>query len=169
MSPTPRPDDGGLVLTIARLSGFIASGGLSNGDRAALKRMHFDQPPPLAFYKMAVHYLPPGWESSTGLKDWVTIVSGMALMSPSIHRPDRSLGRVLAEVNYSESRLERLLAARGDVRRTLVLRTVRLMAAKLVSCNWSDVAGLILLRDPDKVEAINRRIARDFYFNQLER
>ncbi|PSR20485.1 MAG: type I-E CRISPR-associated protein Cse2/CasB [Sulfobacillus acidophilus] len=156
-----------LSRTVARLAGFIASSGLSNGDRAALKRMHFGQPPPLAFYKLALRYLPSDWDVDTIRKDWITIVSGMALMSPHIHRPDQSTGRILAEVRFSEARIERLLASRDDLRRTLVLRMTRYLAAKLVAVNWMDIAGLLLTRDPDRLEQLHRRIARDFYSHQI--
>lgn len=167
MSEASLNRDESLSRTIARLAGFIASTGLSNGDRAALKRMHFGQPP-LAFYKLALHYLSAGWEFDTVRKDWTTIVSGMAVMSPNIHRSDQSLGRILAEVRFSEARIERLLASRDDLRRTLVLRMTRYLAAKLVSCNWADIAGLLLTRDPDRLEQLHQRIARDFYFHQIQ-
>ncbi|MDA8192398.1 MAG: type I-E CRISPR-associated protein Cse2/CasB [Thermaerobacter sp.] len=160
--------DENLSRTIARLATFIASTGLSNGDRAALKRMHFGQPPPLAFYKLALRYLPTGWESDTARKDWITIVSGMALMSPNTHRPDQSLGHALAEIRFAEARIERLLASRDDSRRTLVLRMTRYLAAKLVACNWTEIAGLLLTRDPDRLEGLHRRIARDFYIHQIQ-
>ena len=58
----------------------------------------------------------------------------MAVMAPSIHRPDRGLGKALAEAGYSEARLERLLASEGDTRRSLLIRAARFLASK--SASW---------------------------------
>jgi len=149
---------------VGRIAQALGSAHFPTGERAALRRMVPAQAPPLAFYRFALRYLPEGWDASPGLqKDWITIVAGMALMSPGAHRPDRRLGTALAEAGYSEARLERLLAAEGDIRRTLLLRAARFLAAKGSPCNWVDAAQLLLTRDPDRREHVHRRIASDFY------
>ncbi|RLC19737.1 MAG: type I-E CRISPR-associated protein Cse2/CasB [Deltaproteobacteria bacterium] len=152
---------------VARIAGVLASDGFPTADRASLRRMAPGQPPPLAFYRFAIRYLPEGWEHA--LPDWITLVASMALMAPGIHRPDRGLGKALAESGYSEARLERLLAAEGDTLRSLLMRAARFLASKSAPFNWNDGARMILTRDNHRRERIRLRVARDFYsqtFNQ---
>lgn len=152
-----------LASVIGSISGIIASENFSNSDRAALKRMDPSGAPPLSFYRFAFRHLPRHWE--TRRKAWQAILHGMALMSPHIHRPEMPLGKVLAEERYSEARLERLLAAEGETRRTLILRAVRFLAAKKQPTNWTDIAGLLLTREADRQEDLHMRIAGDYYKN----
>lgn len=151
---------------IGLIADLLGSDGFPTGDRAALRRMTPDQVP-LAFYRFASRYLPERWDhDAESRKDWITIVAGIALMSPGAHRPDRGLGRALAEAAYAEARLERLLAAKEDTRRTLLLRAARFLAVKSVACNWVEAAQLLLLTRDDNVEKredLHRRIAKDFY------
>ncbi len=158
----------GLPQVIAPLAAFLGSAGLSNGDRATLRRMHFNQQPPLGFYKLALTRLPPGWDAGQLQRDWMVIVAGMCIMYPNIHRDDQPVGVELARAHYAEARLERLLAANGDTRRTLVLRLTRFLASRHSACDWNDVAGLLLIRDPDKLERLHRRIASHFYATQIQ-
>ncbi len=152
-----------LPAIIGRISGVIASEQFPNSDRAALKRMSPNKEPPLSFYRFAFRHLPPNWQ--TRREAWQALLSGMALMSPHIHRPDRPLGRVLAEELYSEARLERLLGTEGEPRRTLVLRMVRFLAARKQPVNWLNIAGLLLITDTDKREKLHMQIATDYYKN----
>jgi CRISPR system Cascade subunit CasB len=134
------------------------------GERAALRRMRFDQPPPLTFYRFALKRLPANWDVSEDVRrDWMTLVAGIALMSPGGHRPDKPFGAALAEQGYSEARLERLLSTAGDTRRELLLRTLRFLSSKNASCDFVQVARLLHARDSDVLEQCRRRIARDFY------
>ena len=148
---------------IGRVAGTIGSDQFATADRAALKRMNFDRAPPLAFYRFAFRHLPNGWTNSRD--DWQAILQGMALMAPQIHRPDYPFGRALVEHRYSETRLERLLAADGDTRQTLLLRTVRYLAAQKVGCDWRDIAVFLLTKDLGKRERNNMKIAADYYRN----
>lgn len=150
-----------LASHIGHIAGVIASGSFPTGERAALRRMGSEHPLPLTFYRFALCHLPEGWEGR--LKDWVTLVAGVAIMSPKAHRPDRGFGRALAEAGYSEARLERLLAADGDTRRTLLLRAARFLAAKSSAFNWVDAAQLLFTSDEERRERLHQRIARDFY------
>jgi CRISPR system Cascade subunit CasB len=156
---------------ISTIAGVISSDHFPTGERAALRRMTPRQPPPLTFYRFALGYLPVGWDrNEDSRKDWITLVAGIALMSPNTHDPKRSLGRALAETNYSEPRLERLLSdsAIGDVRRILVLRVARFLAAKSFPFNWVQAARLLLTRDKEKLTAISEQIAKDYYRIQRE-
>lgn len=156
-----------LVGRIAHVARVIGSPDFPTGDRAALRRMSPGQPLPMAFYRFALRHLPENWE--TRLADWVTLVAGMAIMYPSIHRPDQGLGAALAEAGYAEARLERLLASEGDTRRSLLLRAARFAGAKGIAFNWADGARLLLTSDAEKREELHRRIARDFYISQTRK
>ena len=150
-----------LASVIVRLAAALSSEEFSTGDRAALRRMQPTQHPPLAFYKFAMYYLPDNWEYRQA--DWVTITAGMALMAPEPHDFQKRFGTVLADEGFSEARLERLLVAEGDVRRVLLLRAARFLAAKNSSVNWLDCTLFLLLEDEKKREDLHRRIAKDYY------
>lgn len=152
-----------LASSVAHIAGVLASAQFPTGDRATLRRISLDQPIPLTFYRFAFRHLPDGWERQ--LSNWVTLVAGMAIMSPKIHRPDVGLGKALAQAGFSEARLERLLAAQGDTRRILMLRVARFAAAKNTVFNWTDGARLLLTTDNKRREQLHLRIARDFYHN----
>lgn len=162
-SQAPEPS---LASQVAHIAGVLGSHGFPTGERASLRRLSPGHPS-VAFYRFALRHLPGDWELH--LHDWITLVAGMALMSPTAHRPDRGLGKALADAGYSEARLERLLAAEGSTRRALLLRTVRFLGAKATPFNWSDAAQLLLVQDEDKRERLHRRIARDFYRKNTDR
>lgn len=146
---------------IVHIAAALAHPDFSAGDRAALKRMVPGEPPPLEFYRFALRHLPENWEAH--LADWVTLVAAMALMGANAYQKGRSFGQALAEEGFSEARLERLLAADDEGRRTLFLRAVRFLASKGASFEWEQAASLLLTRDEARREEINRRIASDFY------
>lgn len=162
--PEPqRPETSPLPVLIGRAAGILSSDGFPTGDRARLRRMAPNQPPPLAFTRFALSHLAPGWEHQAD--DWAVLLAGLAIMAPHAHRPDRGLGRALAEAGYSETRLERLLNADGDTQRTLLLRAARFLAARTSPFNWTDAARLLLSREEGLREQIRRRIAHDFFSN----
>jgi CRISPR type I-E-associated protein CasB/Cse2 len=72
-------------------------------------------------------------------------------------------GGALANCDYSELRLESLLAAERRVLATLTLRAATRLAAQRTRCNWKDIAWLLFARDDETRERVNQRIARDFY------
>ncbi|MGI6149811.1 MAG: type I-E CRISPR-associated protein Cse2/CasB [Limnochordia bacterium] len=161
-----QPEPQSLMSVVVKISSVLGNESFAAGDRAALRRMQPGHPPPLAFYRFAMRYLPESWE--TKLDDWVAVTAGMALMSPQAHDPTRGMGKVLAEAGYSEARLERLLASEGEVRRLLLLRAARFLAAKGFSMNWVDGAVFLLTDDGNKREALHRRIAKEFYDTQYQ-
>ncbi|MCS6915939.1 MAG: type I-E CRISPR-associated protein Cse2/CasB [Myxococcales bacterium] len=146
---------------IGRIAGILGAEEFPTGERAQLKRMTPDTPPPLAFYRLAYRYLPEGWERRW--EAWMTLVAGLAIMGSGGHNPERRAGQVLAESNYSEKRLERLLAAEDETLHSLLLRAVRFLAAKGAVVNWLDFAYLLgLAGDP---QYARMRIAQDYYRN----
>jgi CRISPR system Cascade subunit CasB len=130
-------------------------------DRAALRRMTPSRRPPLAFFRLAYRALPADWEARR--REWMTLVAGIALMGPRPHLSNRPAGLALAEAGLSESRLERLLAAEGEILSATLLRTAYFLGARGAPVNWADFARLLLVADKDEKESIRLAIARDFY------
>lgn len=157
----PHAPERTLEQQLGKIAGLISSDRFPPGHRAALRRMSPGQPLPLDFYRFALNCLPEGWEHN--IEDWTAVVAGIALMSPNAHNPSVGFGTALGEAGYSELRLERLLAAEEGVRRILFLRAVRFLAAKSQAFNWAEGARFLLTRDEEKRQALNLRIATDFY------
>lgn len=153
-----------LASTVGHIAAVITNERFPTAYRAALRRLTPGGALPLVFSRFAVQHLPTDWERHRD--DWASLLAGMAIMAPTAHNPSRGLGRALAEANYSEHRLERLLSAQGDTRRTLMLRAARFLAAKGMPFNWADAAALLLTLDDDKRERLHQRIARDFFSHQ---
>jgi CRISPR system Cascade subunit CasB len=149
-----------LARPLAHIAGIIASRSFPTGERAVLRRINPTQPTSIYFYRFALRHLPENWEHNA--PDWQTLVAGMALMAPTVYLPGRRFGMALAEADYSEARLERLLAAEGDTQRTLLLRAIRFLATKAKAFDWLDAARLIFARGEMR-ERVQARIARDFY------
>ncbi|MCB1776421.1 MAG: type I-E CRISPR-associated protein Cse2/CasB [Candidatus Competibacteraceae bacterium] len=158
------PESSSLARLIGRIAALIGNENFPTRERAALKRLAPDRPPSLVFYRFCFQHLPEGWQCQIGA--WQVLLAGLALMGTSAHRPDRSVGQVLAEHRYSEARLERLLAAQDEVLYTLTLRVARFLAAKGESVNWLDLARLLLTQDREKREAVRLQIAGDYYRHQ---
>lgn len=161
-------------LPVARLAAVIArrecfkgdSVALNTGERAALARLDPDAPRPhqigaLARALVLAGFAPDEWQSETW-RCWALIANGMALAGSDSH--DR-LGRQLARAQVSESRVTRLLTARGDAFRQQIPRVVRLMASRSVAPNWRELGALILATDHDeeRAETQRLRIAGQFF------
>jgi CRISPR system Cascade subunit CasB len=159
----PEPSLGSLIARIARV---IGEDRFPNGERASLKRLAAHESPGLTFFRFWPRYVGADAPPDAQVADWAAILFGIALMGRNAHAPHRRLGAALADSQYSEGRLERLLAADDqDTRRVLFVRTVRFLAAKGESCNWVEAAAWLLSSD-EKRDAAARRIARDYYATQ---
>lgn len=134
-----------------------------SGDRATLKRMTPDGRKPLAFHRFLMRHIPQKWHGGHFDAAWRTLIAGVALQPVHPHNPERPLGQALASIDYSEDRLERLLAADGLVLHTLLLRAARRLAARHARANWNDYARLLFAASDEAREQINTRIARDYY------
>jgi CRISPR system Cascade subunit CasB len=146
---------------IGHIAAVISNKRFPTGERAALRRMSPGQPPPLVFYHFAFNYLPENWEHN--MTDWMTLVAGIALMSPNAHQANRGVGIALAKAGFSEARLERLLMSEGNTRRLLLLRAARFLNAKISPCNWTEFARLLFVKNEESRDILHRHIARDFY------
>lgn len=157
-----------LARIIAQASRFSGDAyGLDNGERAALARLNPDsefRPHQIAALSRALIYAelePDTWKPETW-QHWALIAHGMALAG---HDASQSLGQQLSKADVSESRVTKLLTARGDAFRQLLPRLLRLIASKGVTANWHELGGLILNqeRDEEKAEDIRLKIAGRFF------
>ena len=182
-SPTDQPRNWGDITV--NFASQMARADFRRGDLADLRRMDPNAPDKAVFWRlMAKHNLlgNPAVECK-----WALILHGIALMTPTTsgdgnartaHNGSTPVGRALflggesqrASGFYSETRLNRLLTARGPMLRTLLARTFRMMAAaNSASFNWREMARFILNQgyDEEAAEQARRRIAREYY--QAER
>ena len=172
-----RPD---WASTAAGVAHQMARADFRRGDLAALRRMVPDDPGAVAFWRlMAQHDL---LGSPVVERKWALILHGIALMTPTgggdgasrtAHDPRMAVGRALflggesarSTAFYSETRLNRLLMARGTVLRTLLARMFRMLAGAGVSFNWREMAQFILNDgfSERNAEDGRRRIASAYY------
>ena len=175
------PKDGGTALSdrpgqpISRLARIISQDsrfagdahGMDNGERAALARLDPDgelRPHQVAALSRALIYAdlePDAWKAETWRR-WALIAHGMALAG---HDASLSLGQQLSKAEVSESRVTKLLTARGDAFRQLLPRLLRLLASKSAAPNWHELGGLILNqeRNEEKAEDIRLKIAGRYF------
>ena len=180
-SPTPRAERpanwGDIAVGYAR---EMASDDFRRGDLAELRRMDPDAPDAAVVWRLLARRDLLG--SRQVENKWALILHGIALMTPTASgdRPSRSahdgqvaVGRALylggesarASAYYSETRLSRLLTARGPILRTLLTRLFRMLAAADQPFNWREMASFILNEGyrEEAAEQARRRIARDYY------
>ena len=150
----------------------IRSTGFPRGDLAGLRRMNPDAPKPTSFlHVMAKVGYPRNPDDEI---KWALILHGIALMTPNAHNSSMSVGKALflgGENNrqegrgfYSRSRLNKLLNARGKIRRALLARMFRMMANTGQPFNWYEMADFILNEDDKEAsEQARRLIAREYY------
>ena len=179
-APAPvleRPD---WASTAAGVAHQMARADFRRGDLAALRRMVPDDPGAAAFWRlMAQHDL---LDSPVVERKWALILHGIALMTPTgggdgasrtAHDPRMAVGRALflggesprSRAFYSETRLNRLLMARGTVLHALLARMFRMLAGAGVSFNWREMAQFILNDgfSERNAEDGRRRIASAYY------
>ena len=146
-----------------------------SGERAALARLHPEALQPhqlaaLARALLAAGLAPEQWHADTWPR-WALIAHGMALVG---HDGKRKLGIQLEQAGVSESRVTKLLTARGVAFTQLLPRVLRLLASKGVSPNWRELGELVLNEGSGershqiKAEEIRLRIAGP-YFSALAR
>ena len=172
----------------AGFAGEMARATFKRGDLAELRRMSPNEPDAAVFWRLMASRDLLGIEVVES--KWALVLHGIALMTPtagsdadsddhrsSAHNPTIPVGLALfqggdanrARAFYSETRLNRLLTARGPMLRTLLARTFRMLGTADQPFNWREMAQLIRNDgyNEDNAEQIRRRIARAYY--QAER
>ncbi len=140
------------------------------GDRAALARMDPDalrahEIAALSRALLSAGLQPETWRPETWPR-WALIAHGMALAG---HDGAGRLGRQLAQAGVAESRITRLLTARGEAFRQLLPRVLRLLASKGVQPNWFELGELVLKEDSNsagdaqRAEHLRMRIAGPYF------
>lgn len=135
------------------------------GEKAEARRMA-DHGAPVFWRQVARLDIPrwqePGWRQFTRL---------VALLTPasrdrSIHDGQRPLGAALAEADFSEQRLARLLAARGPARDEALERAIRMIARSAPGLDVVDLARAIFW--PEDASHLARSYYRQQEQSQIE-
>ncbi|WP_295543167.1 type I-E CRISPR-associated protein Cse2/CasB [uncultured Pseudacidovorax sp.] len=140
--PPPRANAYGALAAHVRKAG--------PGDRAALARLDPDALRPheiaaLSRALLAAGLQPDSWRPETWSR-WALVAHGMALAG---HDGSSPFGKQLAQAGVAESRVTRLLTARGEAFRQLLPRLLRLLASKDVPPNWFELGELVRWASPD--------------------
>lgn len=147
------------------------------GESAALARLAPDQPlrpheiAALSRALLSAGLQPETWRPATWQR-WALIAHGMALAG---HDGAGRLGTQFARAGVAESRVTKLLTARGDAFIQLLPRILRLLASKNVRPNWHDLGPLVLKEssaehdDIEKSEEIRLRIASTYFSEQARK
>lgn len=161
----PRGNAFGVLATYTKRAGL--------GERAALARLTPGalRPNEMAALSRALLFAglqPENWRVETWLR-WALVAHGIALAG---HDGTGRLGQQLALAGVAESRVTKLLTARGDAFRQLVPRILRLLASKGVSPNWFEMGELVLKEssqageDLERAEQLRMRIASSYFAAQ---
>lgn len=146
------------------------------GERAALARLIPAALRPheiaaLSRALLAAGMEPETWRPQTWQR-WALIVHGMALAG---HDSGGRLGAQLARANVAESRVTRLLTARGGAFEQQLPRLLHLLASKDVHPNWYELGELILTEsrqdngDAARAEKLRLRIAGAYFSAQARK
>lgn len=146
------------------------------GENAALARLSVERalrPHEIAALSralLAAGLDPEKWRPDTWQR-WALVAHGIALAG---HDAAGRLGAQLARAGVAESRVTRLLTARGGAFVQLLPRVLRLLASKNVRPNWYELGPLVLKQessdrsDIEQTEQIRLRIA-GAYFSEAAR
>lgn len=160
---------------VARFAAAMARDDFPRGDLAELRRMDPDAPNAAAFWRLLAEQNLLG--NANMESKWALILHGIALMTNTAesrtgHAGNMPVGRALFlggedsrdTAFFSETRLNRLLTARGPMMRTLLARMFRMMGAGR-PFDWREMARLILYDGyrEDRAEDVRRNIARSYY------
>lgn len=149
---------------LATLTQRVRESRLDTGSMAALRRG--DAGAVLA--QPAFHRLTAGFDdlefAEDGAERWATVVQGIALTGGATGDAE-SAGRTLATLGFSESRLSRLLSARGEAFRNQVTLLARFARANGASLDWRDLGELVLVEErlAPRAEELRLRLARSYY------
>lgn len=146
------------------------------GEKAALARLSPGQSlrpheiAALARALLSADLEPATWRPATWQR-WALIAHGMALAG---HEGMGRLGAQLAQAGVAESRVTKLLTARGGAFTQLLPRVLRLLASKNVRPNWNELGPLVLRQDGEsedlqEAEQIRLRIAGAYFSEQARK
>ena len=129
------------------------------GDLSELRRLNVDAPSSAAFFRIVAKVSPES--GPDGLRRYARLLQILAL-KPDAMSP-MSLGRAMVEAKISESRVQRLLSARGSS----LAEQIRLLARRLASAgvlSYRQIGELLLAPDDsERAERLRLTIARDYW------
>jgi CRISPR system Cascade subunit CasB len=134
------------------------------GDLSDLRRLDVDAPSSVAFFRLVAKVSPESGPDA--LKRYARLLQILAL-KPDAMAP-MSLGEAMVQAKISESRVQKLLGARGSG----LAEQLRLLARRLASAGalpYRQIGELILAPDDsERAERLRLTIARD-YWGALDR
>ncbi len=142
---------------------------LSDGDRASLRRLELKQSisAEAAVVKLLAAAGVPGHRQTQDFRRWRLIAHVAALLSGTAklpaHAPYRNVGAVLKEIGYLETRLFRLLAARGDALHDQIIHATRMIAQRKRQPVDLWTIYHLLSSHPAKAEKARVEIAQAYY------
>lgn len=165
LEPTTLPRES-LSTLVARITTAIDKR-LGAGDVAALRRMQSHDPSCIPFWKIVAGDLAPSLPPTGARRDemerrWAVLLSAMAELR-GLHRPRCPLGRALAQADFSEHRVLRLLRAHGEVLGDSVRTVAHYLGSKAAGADLRDLAWLVLSDGRSDEEKARRQIARDYF------
>ena len=150
---------------LAQIASRLASAGFPTGDHAALRRM--DPQAPSSHAEIAAErLLASAGAEPTGEADrkrWLLIIHCLALTRGQ-HTPNVSTGTVLAQVQYSEERINRLLSSDFEVIADVLPRLARFLGAKGAAIDWLPLARIARWTgcDESRADQSRNRVAREY-------
>lgn len=162
-----------LKVIVDNLRSDIREQEFSTGHRAQLRRLNPEVLGPAAFWRLFTRRNLSKIGGPDSQKKWAAVIQGIALMTGHDRGSPTPLGRALfsggdqerTKALYSEHRLNQLLAARGQLLRTLLRRAFRILVGTEQAIYWPQVAELILYdgNNEDEAEKVRHQIASDYY------
>lgn len=146
----------------------------SNGELAQLKRQNPDEPPPPAFYRIAMpslenyKFYPTADEKKAIVFEKNLMVLLCAMASDNyMFNPSVPLGVALSNAGFPELRFYRLLKANEAALRKQVSYMCKYLSSKGVSGNISEAFELMKSQDASEAaQIVRRKISRDYYRSQ---
>ena len=153
----------GIALDIARLD---------PGPAAALRRGPHFGAGSAAMWRLLARHNPIGADRNPS--GWASLIQSLAILTArgrsrdklTAHEPTMTVGRALEESGFSESRLARLLSARGRTRQEAAVR----MCRRLEKGHRNRIDGISLARFVlHQDDATDSTIAREYYRAERKR
>lgn len=150
---------------LAKIAFRLANDGFPMGDHAALRRMN-PQAPSSHAEIAAERLLSSAGAEPTGEADrkrWLLIIHCLALTRGQ-HAHSASTGATLAQVQYSEERINRLLSSDFEVIADVLPRLARFLRAKGSAIDWLPLARIARWtgRDESRADQSRNRVAREY-------
>ena len=149
---------------ITALAGCLGRPSFAAGDHAALRRMEPENPSgrsQIAAERLfaVASFQPDGRDRQR----WLFVIHCLALAGGR-HDMNSATGRVLADISYSEERLNRLLSTDFEVVADVVPRLARLIGSKGVPIDWLPLGQLLRWtgRNETRADHARHRIARAY-------